>query len=209
MFYDLGLKTSEATEISKESRIEYRKFDFSRYPAHVKNLHNYAWKPLIIQQLLAEFDGVLWFDSSIRFKRNMTHLKERMVRYNSGFQYYVGATGHSIVSATHPRMMKYFPMERSGAVADMPEANSVIVLNTAEVQNNIMKWMCVCVLNEDCISPPGSKLFCNFYFPRETFGGCHRYDQSLFSILVSNTYDYESVRYIVGSGESLGTVERE
>ena len=208
MFYDLGLKTSEATEISKESRIEYRKFDFSRYPAHVKNLHNYAWKPLIIQQLLAEFDGVLWFDSSIRFKRNMTHLKERMVRYKSGFQYYVGATRHSIVSATHPRMIEYFPMERSGAVENMPEANSVIVLNTAEVQNNIMKWMCVCVLNEDCISPPGSKLFCNFYFPREKFGGCHRYDQSLFSIVVSNAYSYERVRFIVDSGESLGSVQR-
>ena len=207
IFYDLGLTPSEVMEVTEESGIEYRKFDFSRYPAHVKNLFNYAWKALIIQHLLAEFDGVMWFDSSIKFQRNMTYLKERMVRYKTGFQYYVGPSGHSIVAATHPRMMEYFPMERSGAVSDMFQAGAIVVLNTAEVQNNILKWMCVCVLNVDCISPPGSTLFCNFNFPREKFGGCHRYDQSLLSILVFNTYGYEKERYTLGKGEFLATIQ--
>ena len=207
IFYDLGLTASEVKQVLKQAGIEYRKFDFSRYPAHVKNLFNYAWKALIIQHLLAEFDGVMWFDSSIRFQRNMTHIKERMVRYKTGFQYYVGPSGHSIVAATHPRMMEYFPMERSGAVSDMFQAGAIIVLNTAEVQNNILKWMCVCVLNVDCISPSGSTLFCNFNFPREKFGGCHRYDQSLLSILVFNTYGYEKERYTLGKGEFLATIQ--
>ena len=208
IFYDLGLADPEVKQLTEQAGIEYRKFEFTRYPAHVKNLQNYCWKLLIIQHLLAEFDGVMWFDSSIKFERNITYVKERMVRYNSGFQYYVHTVGHSIVSATHPRMLEYFPMERAGAVADMPQGGAFIVLNTAEVQNNIMKWICICVLNVDCISPPGSTLFCGFNFPREKFGGCHRYDQSLLSILVSNTYGYERVRYTMDDENLLATVQR-
>ena len=208
IFYDLGLTASEVKQVLEQAGIEYRKFDFTRYPAHVRNLYNYAWKALIVQHLLAEFDGVMWFDTSIKFQRNITYLKERMVRFKTGFQYYVSTTGHSIVTATHPRMMEYFPMERSGAVSNMFQGGAIIVLNTAEVQNNILKWMCVCVLNVDCISPPGSTLFCNFNFPREKFGGCHRYDQSLLSILVSNTYRYEKERYTFGEGDFLAVVDR-
>ena len=208
IFYDLGLAASEIKQLTEHAAIEYRKFEFTRYPAHVKNLQNYCWKLLIIQHLLAESDGVMWFDSSIRFESNMTYVKERMVRYNSGFLYYVHTTGHSIVSATHPRMLEYFPMERAGAIADMPQGGAVIVLNTAEVQSNIMKWICMCVLNVDCISPPGSTLFCGFNFPREKFGGCHRYDQSLLSILVSNTYGNERLRYTMNDEKLLATVQR-
>lgn len=39
--------------------VVYRKFDFDAYPQHIRNLHNYAWKTLIIQKLLSEFDGTV------------------------------------------------------------------------------------------------------------------------------------------------------
>ena len=54
-----------------------------------------------------------------------------------------------------------------------------------------MKWVVICALKKDCIAPPGPKFFCGFKFPRDRFGGCHRYDQSLQNILVSNAYNHE------------------
>ena len=54
-----------------------------------------------------------------------------------------------------------------------------------------MKWLVICVLKEDCIAPRGSTLYCGYNFPRDRFDGCHRYDQSLQNILISNAYNYE------------------
>ena len=74
IFYDLGLTRSQVTFILKNLPfVQYRMFDFNEYPPHVSNLINYAWKPLIIQEILGEFDGATWFDSSIKFKENNTH----------------------------------------------------------------------------------------------------------------------------------------
>ena len=51
----------------------YRKFDLNAYPEHVRDLQNYAWKPLIIQGMLSEFDGKMWFDSSVKFLGNLAN----------------------------------------------------------------------------------------------------------------------------------------
>ena len=196
IFYDLGLDASQVSFVKSLPFVTFRTFEFASYPAHVRNLHNYAWKALIIQQILAEFDGVMWFDSSVKFNGDHTHaIIERLVRHKSGFMFYVSSAGHSIITATHPRMMEYLPMEKTGAVKNMLQGGAVIVINTAEVQKYIMKWLVVCVLKTDCIAPVGSTLWCNYNFPRESFGGCHRYDQSILNILVSNAYNYEEERY--------------
>ena len=90
-----------------------------------------------------------------------------------------------------PGMLEYFTMIKEGAVKDMLQASAVVYINKDEVQRHIMKWVVICALKLDCISPPGSTLFCGFKFPRDRFGGCHRYDQSLQNILVSNAYNHE------------------
>ena len=88
-------------------------------------------------------------------------------------------------------MLEYFTMIKEGAVKDMLQASAVVYINKDEVQRHIMKWVVICALKQDCIAPPGSKLFCGFQFHRDRFGGCHRYDQSLQNILVSNAYNHE------------------
>ncbi|CAH3185469.1 unnamed protein product [Porites evermanni] len=118
--------------------------------------------------MLSEFDGTMWFDSSVKFTGNQTNvLIELMSRHNTGAVFYVSTT----------------------------------------VQRRVMKWLVICVLKEDCISPPGSTLYCGFNFPRDRFGGCHRYDQSLQNILISNAYNYEQEKYYYWSG-SFAIVER-
>ena len=127
----------------------------------------------------------MWFDSSIKFKGNNSHeVLQRLARQRSGFMFFVGITGHSIIAATHPGMMEYIPIKTNDSVKDMFEANSMIVINTPEVQTHIMKWLVTCALKEDCIAPVGARLYCGFNFPKDKLRGCHRYGQSLVNILV-------------------------
>ena len=104
IFYDLGLDDSQANHVKSLPFVTFRKFSFDSYPTHVRNLHNYAWKTLIFQEILADYDGIMWFDSSIIFKGNQTQvIMERLARQKSGFMFYMAASDHPIVTATHPR----------------------------------------------------------------------------------------------------------
>ena len=72
----------------------------------------------------------------------------------------------------------------------------MIYINKDEVQRHIMKWVVICALKKDCIAPPGSKRSRGSHFlRRDSFGGFHRYDQSLQHILVSNAYNHKQEKY--------------
>mmetsp|Transcript_46559 Transcript_46559/g.105204 ORF Transcript_46559/g.105204 Transcript_46559/m.105204 type:complete len:295 (-) Transcript_46559:253-1137(-) len=46
---------------------EVRRFDFAMFPPHVRDLHCYAWKPLLLAELRKEFprEGLVWLDSQV------------------------------------------------------------------------------------------------------------------------------------------------
>ena len=200
--YDLGLSKQEVTKLRNIPFVEYRKFNFVRYPEHVENLHTYAWKPLIVQQLLNQYGGVMWMDSSIILTRNITYLLERMVKLQTGFLFYLPGAEHSIVSATHPQMLQYLPMADLEAMTDeMNQGGGILILNTPEVLRDIFRWVLVCALHKGCITPKGSKRFCDFKFPKDNFGGCHRYDQSMMSIIVANANNHNQERYRLNENE--------
>ena len=86
-------------------------------------------------------------------------------------------------------------MKNAHLTKTMPQSGGMLVFSTKFVRNIIMKWAIVCSLLEDCIAPPGSYLDCGDNYPVDEFGGCHRYDQSIFTIVVSNAYDSQTERY--------------
>ena len=200
--YDLGLSKQEVKKLYKISFVEYRKFNFDRYPEHVGNLHTYAWKPMILQQLLNQYGRVMWMDSSIILTRNISYLLERMVKLQSGFLFYLPGAGHSIASATHPQMLQYLPMADLEAMTyEMNQGGGIIIFNTPQILRDIFRWVLVCALHAECITPKGSKRFCDFKFPKDDFGGCHRYDQAMMSIIVANANNYNQERYCLNENE--------
>lgn len=213
--YDLGLSQQEIDHLKSTSHIEYRKFNFSRFPEYVKDLHTYAFKPLIIAEMLAQFGGVLWMDASVIFGRNCSYqfLLQRMVKQGSGFLFYLSDARkhHSILFATHKHMFDYLPMKgEKEKKANMPQATGMILFNTKYVIKHVMKWVILCSLIEECIAPKGARLKCDFSSPDRynRFGGCHRYDQSLFSIVVSNAYNDQPHMYRLNSGEYPARVRK-
>ena len=209
--YDIGLDAPQVSQLKKLPSVIYRKFNFDKYPPHIKNLRNYAWKILITGELLAEFDGVMWFDTSVRIHGDVSHLLERLARFKPGMLFFLklGPRTHSIAAATDPGMMAYFPLTpqgKSGLVDDMLPGGTILVLNTADVQEHVMKWASICALVQECMARNGTTIICpnNIWtIPRDQFAGCQRYDQALFSLLVTNLYSNQRERYSLNDTEAI------
>ena len=207
LVYDLGMDQKQRDYIQNNSTFEYRMLNFNRYPPHVKRLTTYAWKTLIWREVLIEFGALTWFDTSMSFSVNGDSydmiVKDYIINRRSSVLMYNHETGHSNAWATNAGMWSYFPsnMTKHHVNHVMSQANGMILFNTKEFKMNIMRWALLCVLTEDCIAPmmvTGRQS--NKYCPKEKdtqdFGYiCHRFDQSLFSLLVHNYYYYDKTIY--------------
>uniref|UniRef100_A0A0K0FR06 Nucleotide-diphospho-sugar transferase domain-containing protein n=1 Tax=Strongyloides venezuelensis TaxID=75913 RepID=A0A0K0FR06_STRVS len=81
--YDLGLSRKNVKQTKKICFVEYRKFNFSRYPKHVSNLKTYAFKILIAAEVLKEYGAIFWADASVRFtKSNLNNVYDLLNCYN-------------------------------------------------------------------------------------------------------------------------------
>ncbi|VDM23487.1 unnamed protein product [Toxocara canis] len=73
--YDLGLDESTARFVRKLCNVEYRKFDYMRYPPYVRRLSHYRWKPILIAETLDQFGSIWYMDTSIVMdKSNLEHI---------------------------------------------------------------------------------------------------------------------------------------
>ncbi|XP_030834707.1 uncharacterized protein LOC100893367 [Strongylocentrotus purpuratus] len=82
LIYDLGIDPDTRFKVKKLCHVELRSFPFDEYPPHVKDLHTYAWKVIIINTTLHEFGSIFWADSSIRFKTSLRHLIPYVTRHH-------------------------------------------------------------------------------------------------------------------------------
>ena len=211
VLFDLGLTEEQVQAIRKMSLVEYRKFDFLKYPPHIANLINYAWKILIIQEALAEFEAIMWMDASVMLTATYLPAIDQMVKEKSGFLFFNDPGRNRVISVTHPNMLDYLPVARTSAIQNnlMEQANGMIIFNTLEVQRDVMKWAVICALCKNCIAPLGAKLDCRkeLIGKANYFIDCHRYDQAVFNVLVANAYNFEVDRYVF-NGKRFSEVKK-
>lgn len=72
--YDLGLTVARHAALARRFPwCEFRRFDFAAHPPHVApDRRTYAWKPLLIAQVLAETSApVLWLDSASQVRTDL------------------------------------------------------------------------------------------------------------------------------------------
>ncbi|XP_071793696.1 uncharacterized protein [Asterias amurensis] len=189
--YDLGLRKESIKEVKRMCNVKLRKFDSSKYPSHVAKLLTYAFKPIIIEEALREFDVVFWCDASARFQRDprvmYPYLKEqhgfmrRIVRYDPKL----------IITRTNPAMFKELGVDRVKYSKDVDhapsfEANRLLFINSTLIREKLITPWVDCALRRQCIAPDKSTLKLNHGGPLYT----HRYDQAAISILAyKNMYD--------------------
>ncbi len=111
--YDIGLTQEQLAEAGTWMNVEIRKFDFSKYPQHFRNLKNYAWKPVIMFDALTR-DGkwILYQDAGQEFRRTIGEVEELIKK--DGY-FYVAQDGWEtalkccgkIGELTHPGLHNY------------------------------------------------------------------------------------------------------
>uniref|UniRef100_A0A0N5A6R0 Exported protein n=1 Tax=Parastrongyloides trichosuri TaxID=131310 RepID=A0A0N5A6R0_PARTI len=67
--YGMGMKPDNRKSLKALKYVEYRDFDTSKYPKHVAKAKSYAFKYLIASEVLKEYKGATWVDSSVRFQK--------------------------------------------------------------------------------------------------------------------------------------------
>jgi hypothetical protein len=197
--YDLGLSPRNAAAIAAHPAVlELRKFDFGTQPRHMRMTRErtrgqYAWKAVIVGELLREYDAVLWLDAGTAIPRReaggagsvLTPLFTRL--HDKGV-----LSAHSkedVGTWTHPgtlaKLARATAARRgaSGAgAATFPRellsrgnCNGAIIgfaRHHAAYAAVFQPWL-ACAREEACIAPPGSSR------------ANHRQDQAVLSALVA------------------------
>ena len=154
-----------------------------------------------------EYKGMYWMDTSV--KHRMEALDHVMANANNmqgiGF---VFNTFHSTYAVTDPGMYEYFITDEEKQKEYLQLAATVYVLfRTKEVWNNIFQWVLLCSLDLNCIAPNDAV---NRFYPcpfRKGLmvrrDGCHRFDQSLLNLVISNFYNFDKTYLDVGRSEDI------
>jgi len=165
--------------------IEYRHFDFRRYPPHVAQLHCYAWKAPIIMEVAEEVKNasvVMWIDSGATVAQPLRNVVAK-TRANGG--YVSDETAKGLARFLHEKVLDYFVAHYglgASLVAEIVEKRKVggAALDDHEAFSDDLKrfrncngafsahvwgspmfekisknWL-ACSLVKDCTCPPGS-----------------------------------------------------
>ena len=193
--YDIGLTAEERESVSTLCNVELRSFNFNKYPPHVKrNIRNFAWKPLILQELVdEEYDVILYGDASLRVT---AHNIGTALQCLLDFPFLdVMQMNISIISTTHDQMIKYFEFPPSRQYmahwGTIQGGGWFLLVNDLTREKLIAPWV-DCALHKECIAYESKKRkLCDFTLnvhDNGTYVGCHRYDQSALNIILAKHF---------------------
>jgi hypothetical protein len=174
VIYDMGLTPAQVSTASCWANVSLRRFDFARYPLHVRNLFNYAWKPLLFADAFQHIDSrapgstVLILDSGVEVRAPLGSVAELLRRHG----YWVATQPNHVNRKTHPQTYA-----RLGVAPRVVFGRSFCAgglqgyVRDTYAYRHVLQPAIRCALDEDCIAPDGSGR------------SNHNYDQSVTSTL--------------------------
>ncbi|MEQ8627613.1 DUF1647 domain-containing protein [Ekhidna sp.] len=181
VFYDLGLEKEQAENIKNKNssffeHVTYRVFDFEKYPEFVKpNYMTWAWKPIIIEELIKETGGnIFWMDSANQILKNLKPLW-RIIGEKGTYLPFAGSG--QLTDWTMKATLEFVGVPSSEYKSRNRAGNTcAFSANNKHVQALVEEWKSLCLVKE-CVLPEGADR------------SNHRGDQSvLSSLLVSRSY---------------------
>jgi hypothetical protein len=181
IIYDLGLTKSELMDVKG---YEVRKFQFQNYPNYLNisiNAGEYAWKPVIIADVMNEIQSNLfWLDAGCILTGYLVGVRD--ILQDIGL--YTPTSSGRISHWTHHSTCLQLLVTDS-TKNDFNRAGGVVAVNYHKdvARDIIQKWKC-CALEKQIIAPKGANR------------NNHRQDQSILSVLVSQAMEQGLIRRI-------------
>ena len=198
IYFDIGLLSNQRKEVKRYCNCTFVKFPFRQFPEHVYNVKNFAWKPLIIQLTMKKHPFVLYLDASIRFHHysNLSDLFEQAI--SRDILFHLPDRKWTIAHNTDVETFAFLyknPMEYLNKY-EVP-AGWIFITRTENILTNIMSPWISCALTSGCFATENAKflkqscqstLQLHFSYSVKVIGMCHRYEQSILSILIHDIY---------------------
>ncbi|KAH7706503.1 hypothetical protein AAVH_26268 [Aphelenchoides avenae] len=158
-------------EVIKWCDVEFKKFEFAKYPSHFRTTKKYAWKFGIIAEQLKATREFFWLDASARLSCDDLSVFPKAVRNGTAesFLIFRKQYQHSIFAANHPGMYEYFPHVNLGLLKFQTQKESNVLFSS---DISYTRELVKC-----------TPLKCEFTDRMNAYAGCHRYDQSLCTVL--------------------------
>ncbi|KAL5014065.1 hypothetical protein ScPMuIL_008335 [Solemya velum] len=198
VMYDLGLGGSEASQLKKHCNTSrsciVKKMEFEQYPSHIKDLDIKSYRPICIQEMLTEYDLILWSDSTDSFITGQISQSVEQAIENGILAWTIPQPTSAI---THPKMFEYFEMDKENYIFHRAvKASQLIIYNTDHIHKELMLPWVRCSLAEECINPTGAQsVGCKEPKPLYLYSGCHRYDMSALNVILGHMFNYTSKIY--------------
>ncbi|XP_052238581.1 uncharacterized protein LOC127849867 [Dreissena polymorpha] len=161
IFYDLGLQAGELDQIKAICQCEYRLFPFEKFPAYVKELKGYAWKPLSIMG--SPFGRYLHTRRRIRSSSDTSGdvriFREKACTFRNLSEIQAGF----FIARTTPFV----------------------------VQNILKPWIACALVIDCIVPHEGWQKYYRCGLHGNVYGDCHRYEQSVLAILLYRAYGYD------------------
>ncbi|WAR15205.1 hypothetical protein MAR_005310 [Mya arenaria] len=199
IIYDIGLFESEINLIAQHCNCDVRTFRPDSYPNHVADISNFAYRPIIIQTIIEEYGSVLWLNPNMLITR---HSDLNQLKYRGERDFFLWPSPHVVntVGFTNPRMFTFLTESRCCYTeSEMVDISTMAFYRTNTLWMDIMKPWLTCALNAECIAPPKSTYSACFETRAPKTTGCHRFDQSILSILMERMFQFtsKSEKYVV------------
>jgi len=170
-------------------------FKAEKYPAHLVETKIKAYKPIIIQEVLNTYGAIIWIEPPNIFIHNKIEKYLNKSKQNGILAW---PNREPVSQLTHPNMFKYFQTKSNDFYfTHILDTTQFIIFNNENIHTNLMLPWVKCALKEECIAPRGAKYYgCDFKRrPTFLYSGCHRYEKSAFSILVSLLFDFDQTKF--------------
>ncbi|XP_038044630.1 uncharacterized protein LOC119719296 [Patiria miniata] len=193
IIYDLGVKQRTLDRLSPLCNVEIRKFDYTKYPAHVKILRNNAWKLVVITEALEEFGSVFYAHPHLRFRAPISILFP-YVKQMHGFIPSMN-DDTPLLEVTHPttlRLMQVKPAQlnrtRGPGGSRGPgviSGHMLLFVMNSTLANRVLPGLRKCYLRSKCLSPPGAMW--QLQRPGKKLHR-HHFDQAVLSLMMYKLY---------------------
>lgn len=180
--FDMGLGDDAASDLRSEIRLlpwcTLRTFDYDAVPAFMKaeggprHAGEYAWKAVIVDNMLREADNVLWLDTGVRLRTVNEVARLAALIPEAGFV--ATWTAGNVSDWTHNATIRLLDADELRD-AKMCNAAAAGFSSSSKSTALVRAWV-ECSMNVNCIAPPGSS--------RKN----HRQDQSALSILATRIF---------------------